>query len=86
MADEKILETELRHYALLKEQLLKHNEGKFALIIGEDLLGTFDTSEAAYAHGVGQRGNVPMLIKRITKEEPVISIPALTLGLINAHF
>jgi len=79
------LETELAHYEVLKAELLKHHEGKYALIIGQDLLGVYDHSEEAYAHGLEKCGNVPMLIKHITKDEKIDIIPALTLGLLHAN-
>ena len=79
------LETELHHYQSIKDELLAHHEGKYALIIGTDLLGAFDDAEAAYAHGVEKRGNVPMLIKQVLRDEPAESLPAMVLGLIGAH-
>jgi len=79
------LETERTRYEELKEELLKHNEGKFALIVGYDLLGIFDGPETAYSKGIQARGNVPMLIQLITRQEKVETIPAMVLGLMNAH-
>jgi hypothetical protein len=79
------LETELAYYERVKEDLLRHYEGKFVLIIGEEQLGIFDRGEDAYSHGIATRGNLPMLIKQIQKEEPIELIPAMVLGLINAN-
>jgi hypothetical protein len=79
------LETELAHYETIKPELLKHHEGKFVLVIGNEQLGIFDKREDAYARGIELRGNVPMLIKHIQKVEPIEQIPAMVLGLINAH-
>jgi hypothetical protein len=79
------LETELSYYATVKASLLQHHEGKFVLIIGTDQLGVFDKSEDAYKTGIELRGNVPMLIKKIQRNEPTEHIPAMVLGLINAH-
>lgn len=79
------LETELGFYESIKDDLLRHHEGKFVLIIGREQLGVFDRSEDAYKHGITLRGNVPMLIKQITQNDPVERIPAMVLGLINAH-
>ena len=78
------LSIELEYFESQKAELLKHHEGKFALIVGRNLLGVFDTHEDAYKAGVAQMGNVPMLIKRIARDEPTQSIPALTLGLFRA--
>ena len=79
------LEKELAFYESTKDQLLKHHEGKHVLIVGDEQLGVFDRPEDAYAAGIEQRGNVPMLIKRVEKEERVETIPAMVLGLINAR-
>ncbi|MEP7353071.1 MAG: hypothetical protein ABI824_07550 [Acidobacteriota bacterium] len=79
------LETELAYYATIKSELLKHHEGKFALVIGNEQLGVFDKREEAYAQGIAIKGNVPMLIKQIQKVDPIEHIPAMVLGLINAH-
>jgi hypothetical protein len=79
------LERELAFYESIKEQLLQHHEGKFVLIIGNEQLGIFDNSEDAYKHGIEARGNVPMLIKRIDRDEKVELLPAMVLGLINAR-
>jgi hypothetical protein len=79
------LEKELAHFEAIKPQLLEHHEGKFVLVIGEEMLGVFDNGEDAYARGIDLKGNVPMLIKRIQRVDPVERIPAMVLGLINAH-
>ena len=78
------LQDELTFFDSVKEELVQHHEGKFVVIIGHEQLGIFDRIEDAYKAGVDQRGNVPMLIKRISKEEPVESLPALSIGLISA--
>jgi len=79
------LDTELRYFESIKGELLQHHEGKYALVIGTDLVGVFDHSEEAYKAGIEQRGNVPMLIKRVSKDDPVETIPAMTLGLVRAN-
>jgi hypothetical protein len=79
------LEVELKFYNSIKADLLKSYEGKFVLIIGEQQLGIFDKAEDAYARGIELKGNVPMLIQAIEKNERVETIPSMVLGLINAH-
>ena len=79
------LETELRYFESKKQELLQHHEGKYALIIGVELVGIFDHREEAYKVGVERHGNVPMLIKHIGRDEPPESIPAMNLGLIHAR-
>ena len=80
-----ILRVELAHYERIKPELLKHHLGKFALVKGEELVGTFTKRDEAYEAGVKRFGNVPMLIRQITPEEPVHHIPALMHGLLNAR-
>ena len=80
------LETEQDYFARNKEELLKHHEGKFALISGESLIGIWDSQERAYREGVVRFGNVSFLIKQVLKVEPVESIPLLLVGEVsNAH-
>ena len=79
------LATELEYYETIKTGLLKHHEGKFVLIVGTEQLGVFDKTEDAYQRGILLKGNVPMLIKRVQPTEPVAHVPAMVLGLINAH-
>ena len=79
------LEVELKFYNSIKADLLRSYEGKFVLIIGEEQLGIFDKPEDAYARGIELKGNVPMLIQAIEKNESVETIPSMVLGLINAH-
>ena len=79
------LEIELAYYQAIEPTLLSHYEGKFVLIIGSEQLGVFDKSEDAYRQGIALRGNVPMLIKKVQEDETVEYIPAMVLGLINAH-
>jgi hypothetical protein len=80
-----MLEQEIAHYESIKDDLIRHHEGKFVLIIGSEQIGVFDKSEDAYRRGIELRGNIPMLIKQIRQHEPVEMIPAMVLGLINAH-
>lgn len=77
------LEKELAYFTSILDELLKHHEGKFALVVGESLEGTFDTRDAAYNAGIDQFGNIPMLIKKIERDEPTESIPAMSFGLIS---
>jgi hypothetical protein len=79
------LEVELEHYNSIKDDLLKHHAGKYALIVGREVLGIFDHAEEAYKVGLEQKGHVPMLIKQVLRDDPVISIPALSLGLLRAN-
>ena len=78
-------EREQKFYDDNRGDLLEHHVGKYVLIVGDELIGTFDDQEAAYGAGIGQFGNVPLFIKRVEADDPPASIPAMTLGLISAH-
>lgn len=79
------LETELRYFEEHRAELVARNAGKFALIVGSELLGVYDRAEDAYKDGLDQKGNIPMLIKLIAPDEAIGSAPALTLGLLSAR-
>lgn len=59
------IETEIKYFNAHREEWIALYEGKYALVKDENLLGTFDTEQAAYEAGVEKLGNEPMLIKKI---------------------
>jgi len=79
-----MLKEELQFYNSIKETLLPHHEGKFALIHGGELVGIFVKDLDAYQEGVKQFGMTPFLIQYITKEDEAEKYPSLVLGLIHA--
>lgn len=80
------LETEIRFFNEHVAEWLAHHEGKFALVVGTELIDVFDTPASAYEFGVQRFGNIPMLIKQIGKEQDGVAyFPALNLGLIDAR-
>lgn len=64
------LEKELDTYETLLPTL-KADEGKFALINGTELIGTFDSYEDALNIGYEHCGLRPFLVKRIEANESV---------------
>lgn len=78
------LEQELKYFESNKAELLKHHEGKFALIKGDKLINTYTKEEEAYEEGVKRFGTEPFLIKRVSKEDPPEKIPALMMGALRA--
>jgi hypothetical protein len=64
------LERELETY---KSHLpeLAGSEGKFVLIAGSDLLGTYDTYQDALAAGYEKLGLKPFLVKRVSSIEAI---------------
>lgn len=81
-----MFEKELRYYKTHKEELLKRHANKFLVIKGDRVLGVYGTDKDAYEAGLKELGNVPFLIKKVTKEEEVVRFPALVLGVVNADF
>jgi hypothetical protein len=79
------LEEEVAYFESKKPELLFSSEGKVALVKGQEILGLFDSEEQAYAAGLARLGNQPFLIRRIAKDDPTASIPALQFGLLRAH-
>lgn len=75
---------ELAYYNQHKAELLSKYEFKFVLIRGSQLIGSYDTAEAAYKEGLNRFGNSPFLIKQVLKEDRIEHVPALSLGIINA--
>lgn len=77
------LRRELKYFESEKEELLKHHEGAFVLISGEELLGAFTTEREAYEEGLRRVGNKPFLIRRVTRDEDQTQLPALVVGVIH---
>jgi hypothetical protein len=67
---EPALSRELARYQQLLPELTA-NEGKFALIFGDDLLGVFASYEDALTAGYEKAGLAPFLVKRINAVESV---------------
>jgi hypothetical protein len=64
------LERELATYQRLLPTL-GGEEGRYALIAGDELLGVFDTYPDALAAGYTARGLDPFLVKRISSVEVI---------------
>ena len=64
-----MLEAELKVFSEHKDEWLSIYRNQFALIKGEELLGTFTTHDEAYAEGIRRIGNQPFLIKQIVEIE-----------------
>jgi hypothetical protein len=63
--DEALLTTELFYFSQSEDYYRRHYAGRYILIHGSTFYGSFTTGEEAYAEGVKEFGNVPMLIKRV---------------------
>jgi hypothetical protein len=79
-----MLEKELKFLYANKDKLLKAYGSKFIVIKGEDIGGAYDTMSQALQGAALAYGTENVLIRRATDTDVEISIPALTLGILNA--
>ena len=68
------LETEIQAFEARKAELEKHYKGKFVVFHGRELIGAFDTLDAAAADAVRRFGRGPYLIRQVGA--PPVSLPA----------
>lgn len=80
------LKTELAFFKSQEEQWLSIYEGKYALIKGQALMGTFTTLEEAYVAGVSKFGTEPFLVKQIVKNDPSEELTSHFANVINVRF
>lgn len=78
------LKKELEYFKKIKANLLQTNKGQFALIKGDELVGTYTKFEEAYETGIEKFGEESFLVKPIAEKESPHLIPALDNCLINA--
>jgi hypothetical protein len=76
----KVLSKELKTYEANLENLLGSHEGKFVLIYGDKVLGTFDSQMDAITWGYRELGNVPFLVKQVVKVDVPLSFVSNLLG------
>jgi len=76
-----MFEREIATYLRMKSGL---PFGRVVLIHGEDLIGVFDSDAEAVREGTRRFGREPFLVRQVRAEEPVISNPALDLGILRA--
>ena len=71
-----MLEQERHFYDEHLEEWLSRYPGRFVLIRGTELIGTFDITEAALAEGARRFGLSSFLVRRVERDRPVIMVPA----------
>ena len=59
------LAEELQAFENHRAELLGTAAGKFALVHGSEVVGTYETERDAIAQGYRQFGNVPFLVKQV---------------------
>jgi hypothetical protein len=80
-----MLDKERAYLNAHKDELLKQYGGKYLVIRGEQVGGAYDTIEDAL-HGTAlMYGLEDVLIRRAQDADLEISVPALTLGIMNAN-
>jgi len=62
-------------YARLKPELLAKAEGKFVVIVGDEVIGPLETDEEAARAGYKRFGLGYLYIKQILADEPVVVLP-----------
>lgn len=74
------LAAELQTYERNFDSLMAAHEGKFVLIHGDRVLGAFDSQQDAITWGYHELGNVPFLVKQVTRFESPLSFVSHLLG------
>ena len=80
-----MLEAELNLFNQHKSDWAARFPGKFVLVKQNELIGAYDSLEAALVEGVRRFKLQPFLVRATDQPVAEIHIPALTLGLLRAH-
>jgi hypothetical protein len=75
------LARELKTYEANFEALLGAHDGKYVLIHGDSIIGSFDNQMDAINRGYDELGNVPFLVKLVTKVDVPLSFVSNLLAL-----
>ena len=66
---------EIAAFESMKDQLIAHHFGKYVIFKNQQLIGCFDTFDAAAREAIKLFGTGPYLIRQVI-EQPVMSMPA----------
>lgn len=69
MPSDEILSTELATFERRRTELIGAAQGRYALIKGEEVVGTYESESDAIAEGYRRFGNVPFLVKHLVSAE-----------------
>jgi hypothetical protein len=78
-----MLDEEISFFDESLDDWLKQNAGMIALVKGKELIGVYNTEDEALVEGARRYQLQSFLIRRIVREQPSISAPALTLGILK---
>jgi len=59
------LQEEIEAFENMKDELLRHHNGKFVVFKGKELIGAFDTFDNAAREAIQRFGNGPYLIRQV---------------------
>lgn len=79
-----MLDEELKFLESHRDELLRHYGGKYLVIRGGQVTGAFDTMEEALRGSAAKHGLSNVLIRRASEPQVEVSVPAPTLGILNA--
>jgi hypothetical protein len=80
-----MLDTERQYIESHRDELLKQYGGRFLVIKGEEVTGAYDSMNEALQGAALTHGLTSVLIRRPADEQMEVSVPALTLGILNAN-
>lgn len=80
-----MLEAELNFFQKHKTDWSTRFPGKFVLVKHEQLIGAFDTYEAALVEGARRFKLQSFLVRPVDQPDREVRIPALILGLLHAN-
>jgi hypothetical protein len=78
------LETERKFFAENQEQWKTAHPGKFVLVKGNKLVGTFNRAEDAVSEGARLFKAESFLVRHVDQVEKDVYIPALALGILGS--
>jgi hypothetical protein len=74
------LQQELEHFEQCRLELLAQAAGKYALVKGTALVGTFDSETEAVGAGYRRFGNEAFLVKHIVEADIPLTFATFNLG------
>ena len=83
MTDSTLLMKETEFFDTHREEFARKYAGRFLLIKGEKLIGSYSTRDRAVTEGVKRYGQGPFLVRAPEEDTPVFSVPALALGILQ---
>jgi hypothetical protein len=77
----RLLGEEIQFYEQNREALIRDYLNRHLLIKGSEVIGSYSTEGQAIGEGVRRFGTDPFLVRLTGEDTPVVSVPALTLGI-----